>query len=577
MKIDVSNKLAGLLVPVFALRHEADLGIGDTTAMRNAIDFCAKHHIGVLQVLPINETGGDNSPYNAISSVALDPVLLAITPDTIPGLSEELYRSIASDEVVTQLRKGSVHYPRVKRLKQDLLEAAFKEFEKAESQQAKKELAAFEADNKAWLEHYTLFRALIDEHGGNSCWTHWESELQSFQSAKQTIATRPDAANIERTRRFWTYVQWLAYGQWRELKNYAQQNGVSLMGDLPFGVSRYSADVWGERNLFDMEWSCGAPPESFFQSDLFTQKWGQNWGMPLYKWSAHEKENFRWWRQRVQHLTELFHSYRIDHVLGFFRVYAFPWIPERNGEFTELTEEEAAELTEGVLPQFLPRPDEPEEYAEKNCAEGERILKVLMEAAGNSAIVAEDLGVVPDYVRPLLHKMGIAGFAIPIFERDEEDRSFKDKEDLAPLSLATYGTHDHQPLVTFYNNLVTWWHGPDGHEGWLEVQRLMRFLGIDENNPPTTFTDSLFKAFLTALLESPCWLAVLMITDLLATTQRFNEPGLSGDYNWSQRLDRALTDYDKDPVYAGKIKVFEQLIEETNRLPRVATGTTCGS
>jgi 4-alpha-glucanotransferase len=343
------------------------------------------------------------------------------------------------------------------------------------------------------------------------------------------------------------------------------------MGDLPFGVSRYSADVWSEQGLFDLEWSVGAPPEKYFQGDRFVREWGQNWGMPLYNWQAHRQENFAWWRQRVKHLRELFHYFRIDHVLGFFRVYAFPWIPERNHEFADLTQEEAKVKTGGKLPRFIPRSDyEPPENGELNAKEGKEIMLVLMQAAASTGIVAEDLGVVPEYVRPLLTDLGIPGFTIPIFERDEESREFKPKETLPPLNLATYGTHDHQPLRTFYEGLVKWWHGEDGHEGWLEIQRLMKFLGADQSNPPQEFSQELHRLLLKVLLETPCWLAVLMITDLLGTDQRFNEPGLSGDYNWSQRLDRELWQYAIDPKFAGKISYFRDLIKQTNRLPLVS-------
>lgn len=575
MIIDTKKKLAGILVPVFALRHADDLGIGDTTAMKDAVDFCSHNKIGILQVLPINETGGDNSPYGAISSVALDPALLTVSPDTIPGLTRELFDKIADKKLVSELRTGSVQYPLVKKLKADLLRAGFENFVATDLNKNSvkaKSFDQFERENERWLKPYALFRALMDEHDGNACWTQWEPEIQDYKSAESKSKS---SSHSERTknRQFWSYVQWIAYQQWAEIKKYAEQKKVQLMGDLPFGVSRYSADVWAEKQLFDLDWSCGAPPESFFQSDLFTQKWGQNWGMPLYKWSAHKSENYAWWRQRVKHLTDLFHYFRIDHVLGFFRVYAFPWIPERNGEFTELTEKEAAQLTDGRLPQFLPRSDEDEEDAEENCADGEAIMKVLMDAAGPSGIVAEDLGIVPPYVRPLLHKLGIAGFAIPIFERVEETREFKEKEDLPELSLATYGTHDHQPIASFYKGLVDYWHGPKGDEGWLEVQRLMRFLGLDEEQPPLKFDEALHIVFMDVLLKTHCWVAMFMITDLLGTTQRFNEPGLGGDLNWSQRLDRPLTDYEKDPQYAGRIKKLAELIEKTRRTPKVLSAS----
>lgn len=191
-----------------------------------------------------------------------------------------------------------------------------------------------------------------------------------------------------------------------------------------------------------------------------------------------------------------------------------------------------------------------------------------MDASGDSGIVAEDLGIVPEYVRPLLKKLGIAGFVIPIFERvGEDDQSFKPKETLPVLGLATYGTHDHMPIARFYDDLVKWWHGPDGDNGWQEVQRLMKFLGVKTDEPPQSLTPELHKIFLETLLETPCWLTVLMITDLLGTKQRFNEPGLSGEDNWSQRLAETLSDYEADPEFAPKIKLFQELIEKTNRLP----------
>ena len=108
---------------------------------------------------------------------------------------------------------------------------------------------------------------------------------------------------------------------------------MKLVGDIPFGVSRYSADVWAEHELFDLTWSGGAPPEPFFSGDEFLRKWGQNWGIPLYDWPTHRAQNYAWWRQRVAATGLIFHGFRIDHVLGFFRIYSFPWMPQQNNEY----------------------------------------------------------------------------------------------------------------------------------------------------------------------------------------------------------------------------------------------------
>jgi 4-alpha-glucanotransferase len=567
MKIDLASKLAGVLIPTFALRTADDLGIGDTNAMKDAIDFCARHKIGLLQVLPINETGGDNSPYNAISSIALDPELLTTTPDAIPYLDREFFTKALSDFDVVTLRSGSINHPKIKALKLSLLSNAFQNFQAHAAAPDLSQFAKFKQENQDWLDNYVIFRALVTEHDGDARWPLWEPELQTPAQARAWVEQSADAKKLNNDMEFWSFVQWQAEKQWLAVKAYADLKSVALMGDIPFGVSRYSADVWAERELFDLDWSGGAPPEHYFVGDPFTAKWGQNWGMPVYQWPRHERENFAWWRKRIKHLTNIFHYFRIDHVLGFFRVYAFPWIPERNAEFANLSKDEAKELTGGKLPHFIPRDDETPENKELNAAEGKKFLAMTMDAAGNGGIVAEDLGVVPTYCRPLLDALGIPGFYIPLFQRDEEDRSYLPKKKIPRLSLATYGTHDHEPLATFYQKLVENWQGPNGNDGWQEIQRLMAFLEIKTQTPPKEFDTGLAKALFNTLLSSDCWLAVLMITDLLGTTQRFNEPGSSSDYNWSQRLSYPLSKYEVEEPYATYIRLYEQAITTNDRAP----------
>jgi 4-alpha-glucanotransferase len=565
-KIDAYKKIAGLLIPVFALRRASDLGIGDTKCVLEAIDFFSRHKLKVFQLLPVNETGPDNSPYNAISSIALDPVYVTLSPDMVPGLSSAILANHVSDGLVAALADGPVQYSVVKALKLKILFDAFQKFDQGKG----KEIAEFDAflkNEKSWLDDYGLFRALVDEEGGNVCWTHWRQEYQNPQAARKAIASAGGDKNLDQKIRFYKYVQWVAFRQWQEIRRYADQKGVELMGDIPFGVSRYSADVWGKGHLFDLKWSGGAPPERFFQSDVFTQKWGQNWGIPVYKWDAHILEDFAFWRSRVKHVADIFHYFRIDHVLGFFRVYAFPWLPERNGEFVELTEAEAKKLTGGELPRFLPRDDETPKTCKLNCADGTEYLKVILEAAGdNCGVVAEDLGMVPDYVRPRLKELGIPGFTIPIFERVEKDRSFKTRDQHEVLSLVTLGTHDHEPIKTYYESLCRWWHGEDGDNGWLEVQRLMKFLEWPKDqDPPTEFTPELHRRFVEILMECHPWLAVFMISDLLGVSQRFNEPGIAGDSNWSQRLALSLDAYEHEKPYSEAIHWLDEAMSDCKR------------
>jgi 4-alpha-glucanotransferase len=565
------RRLAGVLVPVFALRHERDFGIGDTEAMRQAVAFCAEHKMGLLQVLPINETGEDNSPYNAISSIAIDPVYTTLTPELVPGLQQETLDAMFTPEVLADLRSGPVKYQQVKQLKLEALSHAYVEFEAVDLETGTDiayEFKQFVEDNMGWLPGYTLFRTLLNEYSNNALWHEWIPQHQTLADAEIWLATTPDKEELVRYRQFTAYVQWIAWRQWADVRAFADEKRVRLVGDIPFGISRYSADVWSEHELFDLTWSGGAPPEPFFSGGEFLRRWGQNWGIPLYDWPMHRAQNYAWWRQRIAATGLIFHGFRIDHVLGFFRIYGFPWMPQQNDEYTFLSAEEAKVKADGREPHFIPRPDETEEDALLNCAEGESLLHMIQEAAGSTAIIAEDLGLVPKYVPGLLEKMGIPGFVIPQFLIDKVTREYIPKDKMPVLGVATWGTHDHSPLVTWYHELTQRWRGPNGHDAWLDLQRLMRFLGLNDNvEPPDKIDEKMLDVFLSALLECrSCW-TIFVISDVLGVDWRFNAPGTATDDNWSVRLDRPLPDYAKDPVLGPRFKFLAEQIVKTNREP----------
>jgi 4-alpha-glucanotransferase len=574
--IDTKEKLAGLLIPASALRRDGDLGIGDTQAVVDALDFCVANNVAVLQLLPINETGGDNSPYNAISSVALDPVLLTIAPQAVtpqsaklgvPGLEQKDIDRLATQTVVEELTQGPVKYARVKQLKLAILHAAFESFQSQKSHPLVAEFEQFCRQEQSWLESYCVFRMLMDVHNGGTDWPRWTEEQRTLAQAKKWIDGQKNKSQLHEDMQFHAFVQWVTFRQWRKVRAYADKVAVQLLGDIPFAVSRFSADVWAQQELFDLDWSAGAPAEWQFQGDSFTAKWGQNWGFPLYRWPIHRQENFKWWHQRVAKVTEIFHGFRIDHVLGFFRIYAFPWMPENNDQFANLTVDQAKEKTGGLAPRFFDRSDETEADRQANARDGKALLQSILEAASGGPVVAEDLGgMVPDYVRQTLHDLGIPGFGIPQWDRPLR-AEYKSRETFPALSLATYATHDHSPIVGHYQEMVDSWLGPDGHEGWLEMQRLMRFLRLDDNAPPKTFTPELHVAFMDALIGSPSWLVVFMITDLLAINKRFNQPGSFGESSWSERLDKPLSWYQHNAPFKQAINQFSRLVKQYGRLP----------
>ena len=570
MKLSPDQSLAGILEPVFAIRTADDLGIGDTEGVRQMIDWCHRHGLHLFQTLPINETSDDNSPYNAISSQAIDPGTIAVSPARLPDLPPRQFQELARPALLAELRQGSVNYPKTRGLKRQLLEAAFGSFLRSHFRKDTPRAAAFRrfmADNADWLSDYALFRALMEENGGLPTWDRWPAEHRDPHRAHTWLLALPEARREALTRKqiFFAYVQWIAFDQWQALKSYGAQKRVFLMGDIPFGVGRYSADVWANPALFDLDWSGGAPPEKVFKVDPFTEKWGQNWGIPNYRWDELRRRRFGWWRTRVGNIRKHFHLYRIDHALGFFRIYSFPWTPDRNAEFLPLDEAQAAVKTGGRLPGFKPFPDDTPEHKAANQAQGEEILRVVQEASGDTTVVAEDLGVVPDYVPVTLHKLGIPGFRIPSLFR-EHDGSYSDPAKYPRLSLAQPATHDHPPLAAAWaecwGNIDA---GRNVEENQRELRRLMAFAGLGDEPPPRQFTDRLHEACLRRVLESNSWLAVVMITDLFGQTARFNTPGAVSLENWSRRLDATVAELDQDPALLAKTKTFARLIEETKR------------
>ncbi|MGC3957947.1 MAG: 4-alpha-glucanotransferase [Verrucomicrobiota bacterium] len=225
MKLSPEQSLAGILEPVFAIRTEDDLGVGDTNGVRQMIDWCARHGLNIFQTLPINETSDDNSPYNAISSLAIEPSSLTVTPKTVPDLDAAKFKAIATSKRLAELRVGAVNYPKVKALKHELLVAAFDAFVTKEFNKGTKRAEAFRVflmENADWLSDYALFRVLMAVNSNSPAWDRWPNEHQGPRRARTWLLSLPETKRDELSRQqlFFTYVQWLAFTQWEEIKAY---------------------------------------------------------------------------------------------------------------------------------------------------------------------------------------------------------------------------------------------------------------------------------------------------------------------------------------------------------------------
>jgi 4-alpha-glucanotransferase len=569
MNLSPEKKIAGVLAPLFALRTETDLGIGDLEALRQFIDWAAGIGFKIVQLLPINEMGGDHSPYNAISAVALEPTTLHLAPGSPEDLSQENFDEVLAQNDLATLRKGSVKHHRVRRLKLDLLEKSFENFSGRARENAAY-AARFDAFCEAegtWLLDYAFFRALMEENGNKETWDRWPEEHQTADAARDWLA----AQTVEVRRRFseresfFKYVQWVAFDQWGGIRAYAEERGVGLMGDIPFGVNYYSADVYSRRDEFALDWSGGAPPEPYFKEDEFTQKWGQNWGIPLYRWDVMRTRNLAWWRQRVRGVRKIFHVFRIDHVLGFYRIYAFPWRPELNPEFLALSWDEMRERTGGAIPQFYPRGDSTWENCEANRHEGEAYLRMVLEEAGDTRVVGEDLGTVPYYVRPSLRSLGVATFKIPQWENYDDGRSIPGSE-YQRASVATYATHDHKPLRALCQDAMRRQSDPNEQQARHDVAKIAEFAGSPPLQEGTDFESEFYPRVMEALFRSESWIAIVMITDLLARKDRFNVPGTATNSNWSRRMQKTVAGLNASPAIRKRIRVIRELLEKTGRI-----------
>lgn len=545
------RRMTGVLIPVFSLRRQGDAGIGDLMALEEWIDWAADHRVGFLQLLPVNELGSEDvpSPYSAISSIALEPLYLSL--ERVPGMPLDKLPAYRDDLPPLQLPGGRdlVDYARVRAYKGEWLRHAWERFStEQEFSDLRETFEAWCRRESNWLEDYSTYRVLCQAFGTSAWWT-WP--VQDTDVARRFVDMDEQASNQKKYRQ---WLQWLCAREWSMIRKHADARNVLLMGDVPIGISVASADVFFDRYLFDMDWSGGAPAEGNFAEDPFTAKWGQNWGIPLYRWDVMQRDGLAWWVRRIRKLTEIFGMYRIDHILGFYRIYAFPWMPSRNAEFLSLSADEAAARCNGRRPGFRPRPDDTPDQRRQNLMQGDTLLRTILRATPGQRVIGEDLGCVPDYVRPDLSRLRIAGFKIPHWECDALGCIIRG-DTYNPCSFATYATHDFPPLCVDWDE----WYGrvqqgreaakntersPDEIRETLRIAkdcgetlcRLGDYAGLGKRESLVPWGAKIKDALYRALLRCRADYAALMWTELFDIPVRLNLPGTTGGTNWRPRM-----------------------------------------
>lgn len=497
-----ATRSAGFLIPLFSVRTEKSLGIGDIGDLYPLIDWAAEHGQRIIQLLPLNDTRpGDPSPYAAVSAFAVNPLYINTGEVEDVTHSEEagvLLREWEADGTLDALRRSNrIDYNAVRAVKMALLAEGFRHFLRNEWKKDTEragEFSGFMAREEWWLRDYAIFSVLKERYKGRE-WRKWSGE---FKFREPEAIKRLEKENDERLL-FHQWLQWIFRIQWDEMRLYAHDKGVCLMGDVSFYPGIDSVDVWANPELFQMDENLelsatsGAPPDRFNPD-------GQNWGMPLYNWEAMEADDFSWWGKRVEGVGAFFDLYRLDHFRGFESYWRVPKGCRASGGM----------WVEGP---------------------GDRLLQRLLKVSLYERLIiplAEDLGDITPEVHSLRKSLGIAGYKTFIFGWGEGETSgiasgYRYPEEYAPDFLATTGTHDTPTLSRWWKDL-----GDD------EKEALLNHLSLPE---PASFSD-VKDAILQRLFHSDAQFLLLPFQDIfgLGEEHRINFPGTFGEQNWTWRM-----------------------------------------
>lgn len=519
-----SSRSAGVTIPLFSLRTRDDWGIGQIGDLPRCAAWIRRAGHSLLQLLPPYElAAGETSPYGARTAFGLDPIYISV--DEV----EDLDRGVVAETLGADGRRDleklraapRVDYAAARALKLRVLRSGFERFH---AREWKRSTARAEALGKwiererGWAEDLALYVALRDSHGMWG-WERWPNEERHrvphvMNRARETLAT----PILEHH-----YMQWVAHTQWMRAREGMQALGVELMGDLPFIVCSESADVWARSWQFRRDVSLGAPPDGFTPE-------GQDWGLPAYDWKAMEEDDLKWLRARTRHAARLYDRFRLDHVVGYFRMYIRK--PGERGYF-----DPDGETTQQ--------------------GHGERVLRAMIEEAakgnGHAAqIIAEDLGVIPPFVRQTLRGLGVPGYKVIPWEKDDGPNggTFRDPAKFDQVSVATWSTHDTAPITS-------WWDELTG----TEREQLETLAHI----PAGAGEDERLSSLLALLFKSSASLTLTLVQELLGERARINTPATVGEANWTYRLPKPIEDLERDDRVNARLEGVRTLVVGSGR------------
>jgi len=474
----------GFCIPLFSIRSKKSCGIGEFTDLYMLIDWSKKISSNVIQLLPINEGYlKDPSPYNSISSCALDPIYIGLEHLKYLDENKTLQHLLKSFKKYNHTKR--VKHSKVRKKKYKWLKAYFKEFYK----QFEKDQSYLEFIKKnPWLKEYSVFRTLKELFKGKK-WITWS---EKFKNPTEELLSDISKKYKSKTN-FYIFLQYLCFSQLYKVKNYATKNNILIKGDIPILINPDSVDVWYYRSVFDLSHVAGAPPDDFNNK-------GHKWGFFLFNWGKLQQTNYSWWKQRLSVLENIYHIYRIDHAVGFFRIWAI---------------EPKDEATHG---KFLPK--DPSKWRKLGTS------NLLMLINSSTLLpIAEDLGLIPNYVYDALKELGVCGTKVPRWE------TATNLKELEKISLTTLSTHDTETNTLWWKN-----HKNEAkilsHTNWWKYKKVLDFelrkkILYDTHHSASIFHINLLQEYL-ALFKELVWKN--------PKQERINVSGVVSKKNWTYRF-----------------------------------------
>jgi len=310
-----ARKVAGTAIPVFSLRSEGSFGVGDFGDLKKLIDWAVSTHQQAIQILPINDTTITNTwmdsyPYNSISIYAFHPMYIDLRQ--LGKLKDKEALAFYEEKRKELNALPQIDYEAVNNTKRAYLKSMYQQTGKKVLASA--EFKKFFKENEHWLLPYAAFSYLRDQYGTPN-FSQWP-EHNEYHADEIAAMCIPESDCYEEIA-FYYYIQYNLHIQLLDAGNYAREKGIIFKGDIPIGISRNSVEAWIEPYYFNMNGQAGAPSDAFSTN-------GQNWGFPTYNWDVMEKDDYQWWQKRFRKMAEYFTAYRIDHILGFFRIWEIP-------------------------------------------------------------------------------------------------------------------------------------------------------------------------------------------------------------------------------------------------------------